>query len=93
MFFVFIRELDVPQLGESNLKGPRNFVEVKFFTRAFFWAGTTLMMTLCALFLPFKLTTLYEPKMRERYLQVMNGRIYVFEGLLFGSKILLLIAM
>ena len=44
-------------------------------------------------FLPFKLTTLYEPKMRERYLQVMNGRIYVFEGLLFGSKILLLIAM
>ena len=40
----------VPQLGETNLKGPKNFVEVKFFTRAFFWARTTLMMTPCELF-------------------------------------------
>ena len=32
----FIRELDVPPLGESNLMGPKKSVEVKFFTVAFF---------------------------------------------------------
>ena len=34
--FFFIRELDVPPLGESNLMGPKKSVEVKFFTVAFF---------------------------------------------------------
>ena len=34
--FIFIRELDVPPLGESNLMGPKKSVEVKFFTVAFF---------------------------------------------------------
>ena len=32
----FIRELDVPPLGESNLMSPKKSVEVKFFTVAFF---------------------------------------------------------
>ena len=32
----FIRELDVPPLGESNLMGPKKSDEVKFFTVAFF---------------------------------------------------------
>ena len=32
----FIRELDVPPLGESNLMGPKKSVEVKFFKVAFF---------------------------------------------------------
>ena len=32
----FIREFDVPQLGESNLIGPKKSVEVKFFMVAFF---------------------------------------------------------
>ena len=34
-FTFFIRELDVPPLGESSLMGPKNSVEVKFFTVAF----------------------------------------------------------
>ena len=34
--FFFFRELDVPQLGESNLMDPKKSVEVKFFARAFF---------------------------------------------------------
>ena len=29
--------VDVPILGESNPMGPKKPVEVKFFTRAFFW--------------------------------------------------------
>ena len=36
----FIRKLDVPPLGESNLMGPKKSVEVKFFMVAFF--GCTL---------------------------------------------------
>ena len=35
-FTFFIRELDVPPLGESNLMGPKKSVEEKFFTVAFF---------------------------------------------------------
>ena len=38
----FIRELDVPPLGESNLMGPKKSVEVKFFTVAFFGVHQTL---------------------------------------------------
>ena len=34
--FFFIRELDVPPLGESNLMGPKKSVELKFFTVAYF---------------------------------------------------------
>ena len=34
--FFFFRELDVPQLGESNLMDPKKSVEVKYFTRASF---------------------------------------------------------
>ena len=37
----FIRELDVPLLGESNLMGPKKSVELKFFTVAFFWGKKT----------------------------------------------------
>ena len=37
-FIFFIRELDVPPLGESNLMGPKKSVEVKFFMVAFFGA-------------------------------------------------------
>ena len=33
----FIRELDVPPLEESILMGTKKSVEVKFFTRAFFF--------------------------------------------------------
>ena len=35
MFFL-IHELDVPQLGESKLMGPKKSLYVKFFTTAFF---------------------------------------------------------
>ena len=35
----FIRELDVPLLGESNLLGPKKSVEVKFFTEHFLGCG------------------------------------------------------
>ena len=39
----FIRELDVPPLGESNLMGPKKSVEVKFFTRALFGQNLKLL--------------------------------------------------
>ena len=48
--FFFIRELDVPPLGESNLMGPKIFVKVKFFTVAFFGVNPTLSITLGAHF-------------------------------------------
>ena len=42
----FFRELDVPQLGESNLMNPKKSVEVKIFTEAFFWVFPALLITL-----------------------------------------------
>ena len=41
-FTFFIRELDVPPLGESNLIVPKKSVEVKFFKVAFFGVHPTL---------------------------------------------------
>ena len=38
----FIREMDVPPLGESNLMGPKKSVEVKFFTVAFFGVSNVI---------------------------------------------------
>ena len=43
--FFFIREMDVPPLGESNLMGPKKYVEVKFFTVAFFGGCRASSMT------------------------------------------------
>ena len=43
--FFFIREMDVPPLGESNLMGPKKSVEVKFFTVAFFGGCHASSMT------------------------------------------------
>ena len=50
--FFFIRELEVPPLGESNLMGPKKSVEVKFFTVTFF--GCVIDNVGCT-FLPFNL--------------------------------------
>ena len=50
-FIFFIRELDVPPLGESNLMGPKKSVEVKFFMVAFFGVRRAWRT-----FLPFNLT-------------------------------------
>ena len=59
--FSFIRELDVPPLGESNLMGPKKSVEVKFFTIAFFGEYPTLAITLGAHFaIQSHLTTIYD---------------------------------
>ena len=43
--FFFIREMDVPPLGESNWMGPKKSVEVKFFTVAFFGGYRASSMT------------------------------------------------
>ena len=51
--FFFIRELDVPPIGESNLMGPKKSVEVKFFTAAFFWGVPNVINNAGCTFLSF----------------------------------------